>query len=127
MDQQYSDHSPRARWAWSWTPARWKFGNGNAATRSVLAYGSGSEALLRMQTRGISTVSGTGTVWTIDNGVRHVRQDAGREHDGSRVAGPASSTSTTIQERRFGHGSQPLWNRAECCRGPRWPMPTMAT
>jgi hypothetical protein len=78
---------------------RWKFGNGTS-TWSILSYGSGA-ALLDAD-KGDITVSGTGTVWTIDTGaVTYAKMQAASTS--SRVLG-ASSTSTTIQELTLGTG-----------------------
>ncbi len=78
---------------------KWKFGNGTS-TWSILSYGSGA-ALLDAD-KGDITVSGTGTVWTIDTGaVSYAKMQAASTT--SRVLG-ASSTSTTIQELTLGTG-----------------------
>ena len=78
---------------------KWKFGNGTS-TWSILSYGSGA-ALLDAD-KGDITVSGTGTVWTIDTGaVTYAKMQAASTS--SRVLG-ASSTSTTIQELTLGTG-----------------------
>jgi len=78
---------------------KWKFGNGTS-TWSILSYGSGA-ALLDAD-KGDITVSGTGTVWTIDTGaVTYAKMQAASTT--SRVLG-ASSTSTTIQELTLGTG-----------------------
>ena len=78
---------------------KWKFGNGTS-TWSILSYGSGA-ALLDAD-KGDITVSGTGTVWTIDTGaVTYAKMQAASTT--SRLLG-ASTTSTTIQELTLGTG-----------------------